>query len=166
VKTHGGAVHVRSQLGEGTTFSILLPASDSHPESKPTHPKSAGESRSILIVDDQTIVRDHIARVLERRGFQPLEANDTKTCLKLLESSKPALILMDMSMPDGSGAEIATELRRRGIATPIILTSGYVPESQLRSFDPGLFQGFLQKPYTLSELDSTIERVLGTPGRP
>lgn len=160
LKAHGGAVHVRSKPLLGATFAILLPSAEPTQKKKgPTEP-TEGSSRLILIVDDQPIVRQHIARVLKRRGYTLLEADGRASCLLQVQTSAPDLILMDMTMPGGSGAETASELRRRGVKTPIVLTSGYVPDQERNTFERELFQGFLQKPYSLSELDSAIERAL------
>jgi two-component system cell cycle sensor histidine kinase/response regulator CckA len=160
LKAHAGAVHVRSRPGEGATFAVLLPSAETSPSQKLPTKKVEGSSRLILIVDDQPTVRQHIVRVLKRRGYSLVEADSATSCFDQVETKQPDLILMDMTMPGVTGAETAAELRRRGITTPIVLTSGYVPEHQRDTFERDLFQGFLQKPYSLLELDSAIERAL------
>lgn len=165
LKAHGGAVHVRSRPAEGATFAVLLPYVETSPNKGETTPKVEVSSRLILIVDDQPTVRQHIVRVLKRRGYSLLEADSATACFDQVQTNKPDLILMDMTMPGTSGTETASELRRRGILTPIVLTSGYVPDQYRDPFERDLFQGFLQKPYSLLELDAAIEKALSVSAR-
>ena len=132
----------------------------------PAAPASAAApaQRSVLVVDDELPVRTLLRRALERRGFAVREAADGRSALAAMEAGSADVIVLDMTMPDLDGAEVVRRLRASGCTTPIVLSSGYMDAALESRLDPNSFQGFLVKPFTITELSALIERVLQTHG--
>lgn len=117
----------------------------------------------ILVVEDEPSLRYLVRRVLERGGYQVLEADSGTSALKLWDQDKPHidLLLTDMVMPDGmSGRQLAERLRADNPSLKILFTSGY--STDLLGKDLGLKEGtnFLQKPYPPSRLVETVRNAL------
>jgi CheY-like chemotaxis protein len=166
VAAHGGAIHVESAPGRGSTFSVLLPASRG--SVKETRPPKAGPARPcrVLIVDDEPLVRQHMRRLLELRGFLVSEAPDGRSGIAAATSSEPELIVLDLSMPDLDGVAVVRDLRAAGSRVPVVLCSGNLDYAAERGLEIGLVQGVLQKPFSTEELIEAIERARSSAGAP
>lgn len=160
VTSHGGAVSVRSELGIGTTFSLLLPESAAGSCVPPPSCRSEPLRWRLLVVDDEKMVREQLVRSLGLRGHQITEAQGGIACLQLLERERFDVVLMDVAMPGMDGAETLRLLRQRGDATPIVLMSGYVDPEQERRLLRGTFQGFVRKPFGTEELLAALSRAI------
>jgi len=158
VSGHSGFVRVRSEVGRGTTVRILFPA-----QSAPRLPEvTADASRGvIMVVDDNRDVQNLLQRLLSWEGFEVLQALDGVEAVELFEreQGRVQLILLDMVMPRMGGAEAFVELKKIRAQVPIVLSSGFSEEEVTvgAGQEPA---GFLQKPYTASELVATIEAIL------
>ena len=150
---HGGAVLVESAPGEGSCFSLLLPA-PSQATTSPPEPSPSAEAAPchVLVVDDEALVRDQLARLLSLRGFQVHAADGGQAALTLLPQLKPELVILDLKMPGLDGIEVARRIREHDRTVPILLSSGYFDPSAEQELDDGLIQGFLPKPYNLHAL--------------
>jgi PAS domain S-box-containing protein len=167
VRTAKGFVEVRSSPGSGTTFRIFLPASEKElPPERPADmaPQRTRGASTILVVDDEEMVRKLACMTLRRHGYEVLEARDGKDALRVLaaSSSLPALALLDLAMPVMGGDELLPILEAKYPGVKIILSSGY-PEEEARKTSAGSIAGFLQKPYTGATLAEKIAKVLQTP---
>ena len=158
VRGHRGMLKVSSELGNGTTFKVLFPAT---PQDQPAAPRP-GEPKSnvwkgagtILLVDDEESVRTMGRRMLERNGFQVLTAADGRAALKIYQAQRDAiaLVLLDLTMPDLDGEETFHELRQIDPNVRVVMSSGYTESEIMPRFaDQGL-AGFLQKPYSTAAL--------------
>ncbi|MFN7959079.1 MAG: CHASE domain-containing protein [Holophagaceae bacterium] len=163
VRGHRAGIRVESKPGEGTTFILLFPASESTvaqiiPETEPAAPMSG----TVLVVDDESIIRDLARSALENAGFEVLEARDGLEALECFERSREPidLVLLDMTMPRMGGAETFRRLRGLAPAIKVLLTSGYTQKESLESLADLPPDGFLQKPFRVRELVGKVREIL------
>lgn len=166
VKQHGGAVTVASEVGRGTAFKIYLPATEAEvpaPVIKPAAPATRGGGETILLVEDDPDVRKLTRRVLERAGYQILEAADGIAGERVGEehTGEIRLLLTDIMMPEGvSGRTLATHLEAKNPRLQVIFTSGYDVTTAGRELSLHEGEEFLQKPVPLALLLETVRRSL------
>lgn len=164
VRGHKGAIHVQSEVGRGTAIRFLLPAI-----SKAEKPQIIGRAPAeswtgaglVLLVDDETFVRDMATEILETIGFDVVSAADGYEAIELFKEQRDecCLVVLDMTMPRMNGAETYSEIRRIRSDVPVLLSSGYnEQEAQKRFADEGL-SGFIQKPYSLRTMASVLRGI-------
>jgi signal transduction histidine kinase/CheY-like chemotaxis protein len=167
VRGHRGAISVKSQPGQGTAFTILLPV----PRETRRPERSSGHIRveqdfqgagTILIVDDEEAVRTLAASVLEDAGYTAELARDGAEAVEKLRQlgDQVRLILLDLTMPILGGAEAATELRRLAPDIPIVAMSGYGDIEVMQRFSEAGVNDFLPKPFTPDQLASKVRGAL------
>ena len=159
VKSHDGALHVRSAVGHGTLFSVLLPAAVDLGEEQAKPSFDEADACRVLVVDDEAMIRKQMERSLRLRGFRVREADCGQSCLDAVVGDPPDVILLDMTMPDMSGDEVMRRLRAIGIQVPVVLTSGALDPESEKDLEADSFQAFLRKPYGVEELVRTISEV-------
>jgi two-component system cell cycle sensor histidine kinase/response regulator CckA len=163
MKQSKGFIYVDSQIGKGSTFLVFLPPAEEQPAQleKTKEIQLPKGTETILIAEDEDLVRGLAVQVLSRQGFKILEARNGLDALKIAEEYKEAihLIITDMVMPYMGGGELAEKFRVRFPKTKIMFTSGYTDNSAVKKW---LDQGcrFVQKPYTYSELLLTVREIL------
>jgi signal transduction histidine kinase/CheY-like chemotaxis protein len=161
-----GAIHVTSELGKGTTFQILLPSVESTGEATshalPTIEKleSSSIQASILIVEDEDALRRPVAKMLRSAGFQILEAADGSSAIDLLRAAvdKIDMILLDLTIPGASSAEVVAEAARTRPDIRVILTSAYCQEMLTAPLSAAQVRGFIRKPFQVGDLVKTLRR--------
>ncbi len=163
VRTHRGAVDVRSVEGEGTVVSVYLPASTvrAQPRQEVSAELRVGTGL-VLIIDDEAAVRSTARSMLEALGYDVLEAEDGRTGLLSFDRHRAdiRLVLLDMTMPIMTGEEVYRALRLRDKDVRIVLSTGYsLVDARRRGLLDGIV-GFLQKPYTVRQLSETVARAL------
>jgi len=156
VASHKGAILVESEVGRGSCFSVLLPASDPWPNA--VDHAAALAPCEVLVVDDEQLVRAHLRRALELRGYRVDEADCGAAGLARFKASPPDVIVLDFMMGDMTGVDVIRRIRETGSRVPIVLSSGYLDASVERDMDPSSFQAFLRKPYRTEELILAIEQ--------
>ena len=165
VRTARGYIEARSAPGEGTTLEVSLPASDKK-RPRPQTPRPAVEEThgfaTILVVDDEPMVRKLASVALRRAGYDVLEARHGRDALLVIEEAEvtPALALVDLAMPVMGGDELAPFLRERYPEMRILVSSGYPEEEAPQAFRKVPADGFLQKPYTGMALTEKVGRLL------
>ncbi len=165
VRQHCGWVEVDSDRGRGTTFRIFLPAVtiELYPEEPVELEPARGGSETILVVEDETPVRDFVCRTLTQSGYRVLLACSGTEAIDVWRQRREEidLVLTDMVMPEGiSGADLGKRLRTDGDDVKVIYTSGYSTEFVGRTIalQPGV--NFLQKPYQSQQLIRTVRAYL------
>jgi len=168
VRQHGGAIVVESQVGRGTTFTVALPATAQPPAEtlRPPPRPSRGVRDTLLLVDDDPLVRRSLQRSLTQRGFGVLVASRAEEALQLLEKGPPArAVLSDLIMPGMSGAELAREIATRWPGLPVLLMSAYASPALSGGPAPPPGTVFVAKPFVVDEVIQALERALGESGR-
>ena len=166
VHQSGGAIEVQSKAGRGTAFSIYLPLSLETPSAEPTIQTSApvAAAATILLVEDDPMVRELTSAVLRRSGYEVLEASNAGEALEHCGVfSRPIhLVLTDVVMPGLSGPETILRLKsiRPGMKT--LLMSGYIGDTIPRYGIHGPGVAFLEKPFTPAALNQKVAEVLRT----
>jgi len=166
VSQHGGHVVAESQPGRGTTFRIFLPRAEGAPEVGMPPPAGHAPVRpgtTILVAEDEEVVRHSVVRMLERVGCRVLAAGDAAGCRRLAAQAGGAidLLVTDVVMPDLNGRQLHQELLRIQPGLRVLFMSGYAGEvvSQRGVLEEGL--EFIQKPFTLEALEAAVRRALG-----
>ncbi|MBV8732370.1 MAG: response regulator, partial [Acidobacteriia bacterium] len=163
VRGHKGAIKVYSTLGQGTTFKLLFPATEQRSEATTTHVPitSPAVSETVLVVDDEDIVRRSAKAMLERHGFTVVLAENGKEAVELYRvlADKIDLVLLDMTMPVMGGEETFRQLKTIRPDVRVILSSGYNEVEAVRRFAGKGLAGFLQKPYSAMTLVEKVRSV-------
>ncbi len=162
VKQNGGYVWVYSELGQGTTFKIYLPAVLGKEEATERHQDNAGGSETVLLVEDEAKVRSLARIMLESEGYTVLEAPGSTEALRMASQHKGAIhmLLTDVVMPVMSGRELAERLAKMHPQMKILYMSGYTDDTVLRHgvLESGV--AFLQKPFAPEVLVRKVREVL------
>jgi DNA-binding NtrC family response regulator len=164
VRGHRGALRVHSTPGRGTTFTVLFPAIEKV-AAKPRSPiESAGPrgSGTILIVDDEDVIRKIAKDVLEQAGYTVLLAESGQAAIDLFKTAgkQVSLVLLDMTMPGLNGLETFLQLKRVRPTVKVLLSSGYNELEATRLFSGQGLAGFIPKPYSAGTLSKTVRSVL------
>ncbi len=164
-RAHHGVIRVESELGKGSRFELLLPAGEQRvfqmgPARETEAPRSA---RTILVVDDEEIVRATASRALERFGYTAVLAENGQRAVEIFRQRAPeiALVLLDLTMPEMGGEETARYLRAIRHDVPILIMSGYPENEVARRFARLRVAGYVRKPYTAAQLGERIKAAIG-----
>ena len=165
VRGHRGAIQLQSGPDGGTVFRVLFPASNAslpRPMPTPAADHQPAEGGTVLVVDDEPLVRRFVGAVLRRAGFTVLEAGDGEEALAVHADHAAELraVLLDLTMPRLGGEETLRELRARDAELPIVLSSGYALDGPEERSGVDGASAFLQKPYEVDALLRTIRSVL------
>jgi len=170
VRQHGGSIEVYSETGQGTTFKIYLPRVF-EPAERREAPKPAGTmptgAETVLIVEDEEIVKAIAAKILKRQGYTVLEAASGEEALALTASYREPidLLVTDVIMPGMHGRELAERLLALRPGLKVLYTSGYTENviAHRGVLDEGV--DFLGKPYSPRSLGEKVRAVLDAPKR-
>ena len=163
----GGELQVESEIGKGSCFkvSLMLPWVNS-PEQIEDSTKAKivgyeGYLRTICLVDDDPVLRGFLSDLLIPLGFTTLEAFDAPSCMTLLDTAKPDLFILDVSMPGKTGFELAEDIRSQGIQAPILMLSANAQMPSSESMVTAAYSDYLIKPINNSALLDKLAEHLG-----
>lgn len=164
VRSHRGALKVTSEIGRGSTFVMALPIVAKAGDVERTRPlqiKAPTLQGTVLVVDDEDAVRRTVNRVLKVLGCEVLLAEDGTVAVETVREFKEPidLVLLDLTMPILDGVQTLHELRRMRPDLPVILMSGFAEAHALAKFGEHRLSGFLQKPFTIDDLQKRVASV-------
>ncbi len=165
VKGHQGAIEVSSVIDKGSTFTIYLPASEQASDTLQKNNTQQQGSGCILIIDDEGILRDMAATLLQELGYQTFSAKDGKDGLDVYQKHKQKIdaVLLDMIMPEMDGRETFFALRAIHSTLPIVIATGYMDDSVLAQLNENGLNGSLAKPYRAQDLKDIFSKILPAP---
>ena len=163
VKQSGGHIRIYSEVGHGTTIRLYLPPAQGQAEAAPapTAPLAHG-NETIMVVEDDALVRNFVTAQLQSLGYRTLAAADGPAAMAMIEKGQPFdLLFTDVIMPGGmTGRQLAEEVAKRRPGIKVLYTSGYTDNAIVHQgrLDPGVL--LLTKPYRKSQLADMIRRAL------
>ena len=162
VRGHKGAIKVYSEENKGTSFKILLPASERPAEVfNGTAQKDAWKgSGKVLLVDDEETIRGIGAEMLKELGFTTITAGDGREAVEAFRQNPDiSFVILDLTMPHMDGEQCFRELRLLNPMVKVIMSSGYNEQEVTQKFVGKGLAGFIQKPYRLSTLQEVIQNI-------
>jgi len=169
VRSLGGAIHLVSAPGKGTTFQTLLPCAEQPPQATRSTASRAEEEThrsrkaTILVVEDENLLRLATSKMLQKNGFSVIEASDGSTALDLIRAHKDDIdvLLLDITLPGASSREVLEEAKRQKPDMTVIVTSAY-NEGMAATSLAGSVERFIRKPYRLADLMDMIREILSS----
>ncbi|HEX3476754.1 MAG TPA: ATP-binding protein [Kofleriaceae bacterium] len=153
VRAHGGGLRLGTAPGEGARFQVQWPSTFTPGELTAVSPPANGHT--ILIIDDEDLVRDVVARMIEDLGYAAITATDGPAGLAIIDSLPIDAVLVDLTMPRMGGHDVINALRLRRPDLPIVLCSGI--DRDVRSIRA---DAYLPKPFRIEALEGTLARLL------
>lgn len=162
VQQHGGAIYVESTIGIGTTFKIIFPLTDIEVKRKPTPQGLVKGNGTILLVDDEPIMREVGRTLLKQCGYRVLLAENGEAAVTIYKKyiDEIKLVVLDMIMPVMNGPDCFANLRNIAPSLPIILVSGFSNSKDLQGLMEQGCNGFMQKPYNGIAFSKTISEAI------
>jgi CheY-like chemotaxis protein len=158
VRSHKGVIKVYSQPGKGTTFKVLLPA-DAHAQIRPNlFREDLRGTGTILVVEDEEIIRKVVKTTLELYGYTVLTAEHGEEAMRIFEPRPQEFraVLLDLVMPRMGGEATFRAMRAVRPDIPVVLTSGYSDTEAQSRFTGKALSGFLRKPFTAAALGEAM----------
>jgi len=160
-----GTIEVETEAGHGTTFRIGMPRSSAaQPSTPPASPILVPAQKcSVLVVEDDHLVRASLRRYFDKRGYAVLVAEGPAQALDLAGRSSFDVLVTDMIMPGATGSELARKIRQLLPACKVVFMSAHPAEVLIEQgrLEPGA--AFLEKPFEMTTLDGLLGQVLGAP---
>ena len=162
VRSHHGALRIRSQPDAGTIFEVLLPAAGARADRPAAETVPIPGKGTVLVIDDERYVRRATCRILASLGYDVLEAEDGRTGIELFRARDGTIdaIVLDLTMPRMSGEETLRELRRADPRVRVIVFSGYAEAEVYERLGPVGGAAILQKPFTAQQLGHALRSLL------
>ena len=168
VQRHGGLLRYKKGASGGSNFEIHLPLERNRPDVfKAKKDKLAQGSGTVLIVDDEEVIRNVAQAILRRQGYTTICASNGEEALELVtkNADKIDVVLLDLTMPGMSGRDVLKELRNKWPQLPVVICSGYLIEEVSRIDNPDGADGIIAKPYSMSDLVSAVAEATLPPRR-
>ncbi|MBM3302472.1 MAG: response regulator, partial [Deltaproteobacteria bacterium] len=166
VKHHGGHISCYSEPGRGTTFKIYLPAllEDEESEDAAARVMPRGGSETILLVDDEELIRGLASKILTKAGYEVITASNGKEALEAyqIRSDEIALVLLDLIMPEMGGKQCLEGLLSLDPSVKVVIASGYSAYGPTKEALAAGAKGFVNKPYDIWQMLEVVRAVLDT----
>jgi PAS domain S-box-containing protein len=164
VRGLGGAIHIATEAGQGTTIQILLPCSETPGETTRqsltdgTEPARPSREFSVLVVEDEDPLRLAVVKMLRKTGFAVLEAANGSVAINLLRANqgKIDVVLLDMTIPGASSREVVAEATQIRPDIRVVLTSAYSQEMLKPPMSASQIHAFIRKPFQFADLVETL----------
>ena len=168
VTQSGGHIAVDSELGKGTTFRVYLPRTDARPRPPEAREPAKLQTRgtgTVLVVEDEQMLRGLVRSVLEKFGYRVLDAPDAEQALSLIEDTAASidLLITDVVMPGMSGPELARQALRLRPTLRVLYMSGYTDDVVLQHGMLESTASFIGKPFTPEAIVKQVQEILSTP---
>ncbi len=163
VNKAGGYIYVESELNIGTTFTILLPYVEFEAdliENENLEDSNLSGDESILIVEDDTSLRNIVCRVLRKLGYHMFEASTAAEAISIINRINIDLIIMDIVLPDKSGTELLEIIKKEKGDIKFVFISGYPENVLIEKFNLDFNDNFLSKPFNSNTLLKKIRSIL------
>jgi PAS domain S-box-containing protein len=164
IKSHGGYINVYSEIGQGTTFSIYLPASRKkiQKQVEETVATVAMGTGTILLIDDEEMIIKVGKELLQELGYKVLSALSGPEAIEIYKKNADEidLVIMDLIMPGMSGSETFDGLKMINRDVKVLLSSGYSINGQASKILERGCDGFIQKPFNLIQLSDKIQQII------
>jgi two-component system, cell cycle sensor histidine kinase and response regulator CckA len=164
VKNHGGFIDVKSKKGEGARFDIYLPATDEKNLSEEIFMEElATGTETILLIDDEDVIVDVCQSMLKKLGYKVIVARGGKIGIDIYkrEKDKISLVILDIIMPDIEGGRVFSRIKEINPGAKVLLSSGCTINDQVSSILEKGGNGFIQKPFKIKQLSSSIREIIG-----
>ncbi len=164
IKGHRGYIDVQSKQGQGTTFSVYLPASERKAwKAVRTAEQSIEGTRTVLLVDDEDVILGVAQALLEAMGYRVLIARDGKEAIDVYRKNwgDIDIVLLDMVMPNIGGGEAYDRMKGINPNVKVLLSSGYSIDGEATEILNRGCDGFIQKPFSINQLSEKIGEILG-----
>jgi PAS domain S-box-containing protein len=161
IQDHHGIIEVSSEVGSGTTFTILLPCSEESIEQGTEESPLFVGTGTILLVDDEEINRILIKEILETLGYNVLLAQNGLESIDIFSEKHHGIniVLMDMIMPEMNGSEAFYKMKEIDENCQVIISSGYTKDENIEELLQSGLAGFIAKPYTISEISQLLDKI-------
>lgn len=163
MRDHKGLITVYSEPGSGTIFKLYLPQSEQSPEKiNDTESQITKGSGCILVIDDESIIRNTAYGILTAAGYNVILAEDGISGSEIYETEmkRISLVILDMIMPKMSGKETFLKLRSLNPEVKVIFASGFNNEGSVQDILKSGAKGFIRKPYMIAEFTKLIDEVV------
>ncbi|MBW2095941.1 MAG: PAS domain S-box protein [Deltaproteobacteria bacterium] len=163
VQNHGGFITVYSEIGEGTSFHIYLPASQKAVMKEALVEQGATRGKeTLLLVDDEEMILEVASDMLKALGYRVHTADGGKEALEVYENRADEidLVILDLIMPDMGGGAVYDRLKAMNPSLKVLLSSGYSINGQAAEILNRGCNGFIQKPFNLGELSRKLRSIL------
>ena len=154
---------MESEKGQGTTFTIFLPASESGVDGNvEADARLIKGSGTLLIVDDEELVLDVGVSMLKKLGYTVLKAHNGTEAVEIFAASKDKIkmVILDIIMPDMGGGQVYDKIKAINPQVKVLLCSGYSVDGQAIELLERGCDGFMQKPFTMEELSGKITQIM------
>jgi CheY-like chemotaxis protein len=164
IRNHGGVITVTSQIGCGSTFTVLLPASI-HMQTKPQIQEETliAGSGTVLLVDDEVSIAETTSMMLENMGYRVYMVGNGHDAVQIYgqRHSEIDIVLLDLILPGISGATVLAALKEINPQVKVLLCSGYCLAGEADKVMQSGCHGFIQKPFRINHLCRIIEDIIG-----